>query len=599
MSGNPERTPVGFECRHVVYIPPVEGSDDDFHLAKVIAHFPDGSTEPQIKFFKNYERPLWITSKGNRNHEDKKEWEKLENVREFRVRESQKDWTVAKALGMTWVKNPRELYRNQYVYGTDILSTAVIKQEFRTRYPTLNTPYSVAAFDVETDVVKGTEQVIMATLSYKDRIITAVQKSFLEGHVGVRERAEAALVKYLGDDVQDRAVKWEFVVVDTEIDILKRCFGRAHEWRPDFVAIWNIDFDIQKLIGACERAYVDPADIFSDPKVPQKYRFFRYKQGNKQKKTASGKKSPIKPADQWHTVFAPASFYFIDAMCVYRKIRVAKGEEPSYALDYILDKNIKRRKLKFDAVTKTGLEWHIEMQQYYKFEYIVYNVFDCMGMELLDEKTKDLSIALPMQTGCSDFCNFSSQPRRTADAMHYFVQEFGYVFGSTSDRMANELDEETLDLKGWIVTLPAHLVADNGLCCIAEHPTLRTNIRPHVGDLDVSASYPNGECVFNVSKETTARELCSIEGVDEYIQRMEGINLSGGSTNAAEFCTLMYGMPTAHAMLNAFLEDTQAEFSHLESVDAETVDQFVNFEAVETVLREMDLAEREQSEEAA
>jgi len=211
------------------------------------------------------------------------------------------------------------------------------------------------------------------------------------------------------------------------------------------------------------------------------------------------------------------------------------------------------RKLNFEmAEGLSGIEWHQFMQTRYPLEYVIYNVFDCISMEELDEKTKDLQMTLPMMSGCSDFENFKSQPRRTADALHYFCLENNRAIGSTSGEMADELDKLTLGLDGWIVTLPAHLVMENGLQIIEEAPELRTNIRGHVGDLDVSASYPNGGCVFNISKETTKTELCRIRDVSETVQRMQGINLSGGHTNAVEFCTGMFKMPTMEQMLDAF-----------------------------------------------
>ena len=70
--------------------------------------------------------------------------------------------------------------------------------------------------------------------------------------------------------------------------------------------------------------------------------------------------------------------------------------------------------------------------------------------------------------------------------------------------------------------------------------------------LDVSASYPNGGAVFNISKETTKTELCKIRGVTEQTQRMQGINLSGGVSNSVEFATAMYGLPSMETLLEAF-----------------------------------------------
>lgn len=48
------------------------------------------------------------------------------------------------------------------------------------------------------------------------------------------------------------------------------------------------------------------------------------------------------------------------------------------------------------------------------------------------------------------------------------------------------------------------------------------------------------------------KELFRVKGVDERVQRMEGINLSGGATNAVEFCEMMLGMPSLEKMLASF-----------------------------------------------
>jgi hypothetical protein len=58
--------------------------------------------------------------------------------------------------------------------------------------------------------------------------------------------------------------------------------------------------------------------------------------------------------------------------------------------------------------------------------------------------------------------------------------------------------------------------------------------------------------VFNISKETTKRELVSIDGIQPYTQKMQGINLSAGHTNAVEFCCTMLQFPQLKDLLNDF-----------------------------------------------
>ena len=97
------------------------------------------------------------------------------------------------------------------------------------------------------------------------------------------------------------------------------------------------DYEMSRFIEACERANTNPAVIFTDPSVPKEYKYFNYKRGPAQKVTASGKITPIPPAARWHTVYCPASFYIIDAMCTFKHTRIGKPERPSYSLDSLLD----------------------------------------------------------------------------------------------------------------------------------------------------------------------------------------------------------------------------------------------------------------------
>lgn len=550
------------ECRFAVYCEPPNPRGSDMHFVKGTIHLKDGTKVPHTWRVKDFKRPFWITREGFRNHKDKKEWEHLKKVQKFETTQSRLMESIAHAIGKPNFRGTmKNLCRDPYIYGADILSTAVLKRSYMDKYPGDMTPFTVAVFDTETDVLHGTEKVIMGTLSFGKTVFTAIDKSYFDGYSDVIPRLQQAMNKYLGEVVARRGIKWEVVIVDSEVDIILQCLNKAHELKPDFLAIWNINFDIPKMVTALQNAGIDPKDAFSDPSVPREYRHFYYKQGPKQKVTASGRVIPIKPAAQWHTVFTPASFYVIDAMCAYRHIRTGEPEEPSYGLDAILKKHKLGGKLKFaEADHVGGLKWHQLMQSAFKFEYVVYNVWDCVSMEELDEVTKDLRLSLPMMSGCSDFENFKSQPRRVVDELHFFVQNQNppRVMGTTSDEMSGEFDEQTIGLKDWIVMLPAHLVANNGLKIIEEYPELRTNIRRGVGDLDVAASYPNGECVFNVSKETTAKELLSIEGVDEYTQRMQGINLCGSHTNAVEFCCNIFKLPTLTEMHLAFEEEMKA-----------------------------------------
>jgi hypothetical protein len=580
------------ECRFAFHTEHKE-SGDDLHLIKEAVTLKDGRTVPNVRLVKNYKRPFWISKKGNRDFKELKEREFLPKLDRFESTQHDLATAVSRALGKGgYHRGLRNLCQEPYVFGVDISSTAIIKHELNKKVENI-TPYTVAVYDTETDAVHGTGEVIINTISFKNRVFCAIKSSYLKGISMPVEQIRKLIDTYLGEIVAKRQAVIEIVVCETEYETIKTCIDKAHEWMPDFVSVWNIDFDMDKIIDACKKENIDPAELLCSPDLPKEFRFFNFKKGPAKKVTASGRVINFSPSQRWHFVNCPASFHWIDGMQAYRQVRSGGAEEPSYALDAILTKHKIPSKLKFkdlddDAIPAAGtLPWHAEMQSRYPLHYVVYNIYDCIGVELLDESIKDLSLSMPMFARSTDFENFNSQPRKSMNDLHWEFLEDGSVAGATASEMTVEDDALTTSVSGWITMLQAHQIYDNGLCLIDEVSDLRTLIRIACADLDVSAAYPTNESVCNVSKETTARELILVKTADgeeipEEIVRMQTINFSGGITNAVEFCTTMFGMPQLHELVKHYDDEkNNLQTSHFEGY----VSRFANWlsKAVKTV----------------
>lgn len=568
---------LGVECRFAVHVPSKHPDMPDIHLIKEQRSYKDGTTESKLRFIKNFKRPFYITNQSKRNHKDKKEFEYIDNLMRKEVTQSKLRDEVARLLGKGWSKDSiRQLAESPYLYGTDISSTALIKKLYIDKYPNLATPYSICTYDIETDVLHGTEDPIIATSVFQNKIHCVIVESFIKGYTPVYDHLNRVLRKELGSDTEGK-YEVEFELATDTVDLIRKSFYKVHEWKPDFLAIWNMNFDIPRILDTLKKYDVDPKDILCDPSVPEDYRICRYKKGADKKVTSSGKVKPVNPAMQWHTLFLTASFYVIDAMCSYRYIRITGQEDSSYALDAILNKEKIPGKLKFKEAEKfSGLAWHIFMQEKHPIEYTIYNIADSLRMMQLEEQTKDLSYVLPSSSFCSDFSDFKSQPKKITDAIYFHYLARGKIVGSTppkieepeelkshlsdEDSDTNEDDEsdeeksdyddnETLDLRNWILTLPSHMQV-NGLNIISEDPTISTNIRAFVFDSDAVSSYPTVTSVCNVSKATTLKELITIEGYDEDIFRKQNLNLVLGSVNALEYSQIMFKMAMPHELLS-------------------------------------------------
>lgn len=68
----------------------------------------------------------------------------------------------------------------------------------------------------------------------------------------------------------------------------------------------------------------------------------------------------------------------------------------------------------------------------------------------------------------------------------------------------------------------------------------------------MAGTYPTVEDIFNISKETTYRELSQIRDIPDNIRRSVGVNFSGGIVNAVEICCNIYKLPTFNDLLNDF-----------------------------------------------
>lgn len=473
------------ECKHASYSRAKDYSKDDLLTIKEMIHTKDGKKIPNLYFIKNFKKDFYVTKEGFRQKEaQKKEWEDINKLQKFTSTQAKLNENVAKALGRPGMKGSlKMLARSPFLYGADISTPTLIKKKYQDQFPGTMSENNVAVLDIETDVVNGTEEPIYVCISYKDKAILTVTESFVEGIIDFDLKLEQRIKELLPEEIKSRNLNVEIKICSNSGEACAYAISKAHVWMPDFLTIWNIDFDIPRIVNALMLYGYDPAVVFSDPKVPERFKYFNYRQGRTQKVTASGTVSSIHPAERWHVADCPASFHLIDSMCAYKRIRMAEKNETSYSLDFQLQKHLGKRKLKsVDLGHLSGLDWHVEMQKNHKLDYGVYNLFDCIGVELLDEKTKDLSTSISVQNGFSDYKIFDSQPRRLIDQLYFFVMGEGKIIASVSDDMEDELDAFVVGLKDWVITLPSHLIVDNGIPILEELPNVNSKIRVHNAD---------------------------------------------------------------------------------------------------------------------
>lgn len=565
MSNSPRYTKediLGIECKHATYTVNTTNEEDDLLTVKEIIHLKDGRKEPNLRFYKNRMRPFGITKQKYRNHKDKKEVEYIDKLIVADSTERDLNRNIVKRLGYGNPKlNLRRLCRDPYIYGADISSATILKQQYREKWPGLFHSNQVAVLDTETDMWGDNKDVIVSTVTFKNKAIVTILDTWIKGIPDPINAIKKALDEHLGHITKPRNIEFDIRILSSQGDMVKTCVDKCHEWQPDFVSFWNMDFDMTVMIRALEKAGHNLADVFSDPRVPPEYRHFKYKRGPDTKVKADGTVENLAWYDKWHVVTAPSSHIWIDSAAVYRNIRRAAGKEPSYALDAILKKNLGEDwgKLYFpmgDSTARAGsAEWHMQMQRDYKVNYVVYNVYDCIGVELLDEKVTDLNTQIGILSGASEYSIFNSNPKRNVNQFYFDMMKEGMMAGTLSDQMSDDLDKLLPGSSGVIVTLPSHSVEPAGAKMVKDLPNTKSYVYRYVSDADIATTYPTGEVIMNLSKMTTMLEVGSIKGLTVGKLRLLGVNLTGGPVNAVEIMQQSMKAPDMWDLLDEFKKE--------------------------------------------
>ncbi len=545
-----DKTVVARQCVHARYA--ASKTDyDDVLLVKEKVHYSDGSIEPNLRLIKNYQREFYVTKEGFRNHQQKKEWESIDKCNRYVSTQRLLAASIAKALKKPIGLNLRTLNNNPYVYGTDVTTENIIKYEYTKKWPEHKSPWTLAVMDFETDVIHGSGTIISGSISFKDKAAICYRTDFLDGSDQTIEKINKAFDQYLGDYKTNRNINLEIIPCKTELEVIRQLINKAHLWQPDLVGFWNITFDMEKMLEAFNRYKIDPAEIFSHPMIEPKYRHFYWKKKDPKKETLSGKKKTVNYDLMWHKTRHMAGFFFVDMKNLYAIIRIASGRRESYALNSVLKDELNLTKLNFSMADHlSDLKWHEFMQSNYKIEYMVYNIFDCISVELLDEKNYDASQVMPELLGFSEVNTFDSNPRKLADDLHFYCLENRLIMGSTPEDTSEDDDKLQLDKSGWIATLASHLIHEgSGLKIINEDKNVVANLYAMVADLDIEGTYPTAEVILNVSKETTKRELCKIQGKDERLQRKMGLNMTNPQGNAIEIACDILDLPSFDILL--------------------------------------------------
>lgn len=507
------------------------------------------SVKNNLRIVEEPKRKIWVTKKSLQNHFNKKEYESIKNCDTYMVKDKFMNDELKNILGYSYRRNYmslKELCNSPYVYGADVGIESLIRMDYKKKAKHPVTPLVTGGLDIERSVL-GDGQINVITVILDKHIYTGVLKEFTHNchnANGERYTCSKDAMCLLTDQLLEPYIKqygltYTLEYFDHELDIIKWIFQCIHKHpEVDFIGIWNMDYDIPTIIERIEYYGENPADIFHNPKIDEKYKYLFYKKDRRQTQHIS---------DKWHWMNNTSYSQFIDAMLLYARLRKNKKKEVSLALDAITTKILGSGKLKF--ADNAG---HHEMQSKYFDRYVVYNMFDAILQQMMFWATKD-HVALVELSGVSPLSDFSKQTSMLKDLLYEYYLSKNLVLG-TAARDVTELDHTLLPKLGGTV-LPVYRIYENGLRILEDHKYKETMCFIYVKDCDFSSMYPNTMIAFNISKETKLFTLISINGKNDpvSIEKFCG-GISTPMENAVPLCTEFFNLPSYQEMDKEFAE---------------------------------------------
>jgi len=433
---------------HGVYVP--LGRDHDAYVAN-IKNVDTGVSELMI-----VEDPtvkVWVTKPGRRNYSEKKEYAPMDELDMFNTKYCEIGRTLAKALGQNvgygnGYFNQRKLMTSPYVYGADIDIGVRIKGMFRKMNPRNPPGYNVGTLDIESSVVGNNEIILISFINGDGNCYCSIFKPFFregEGIEAVKKKFETRVNKQFRDALKPKIqelydhhpLNIHYFESDHEVEVIKWIFQQIHQCKPDFVVIWNMGYDIPRIIERLTFLGEDPADVMCHPEVPKRLRICKY---NKDK----GKPGDH-ITDHWDWFQLSGYTQFIDAMQLYGRLRKAKGRDVNYKLDYIGAKELGAGKLDFGQ-NRT----HYDMQTKDFVGYTVYNIVDNAILYLMNWKNNDVRNLMNL-IGPSRLEDFSKQTVQLKNTFYEWLLPQGKVPASIGEPLVKDTDQYIINQGGAVL----------------------------------------------------------------------------------------------------------------------------------------------------
>lgn len=341
-------------------------------------------------------------------------------------------------------------------------------------------------------------------------------------------------------------IDYNVLIFEDELSMLTAYWEVVRRCENDYLLFWNAPYDISNL---CERPKVlgkDPADIISDNEFGKREVYWKEDRN-------------VEAHKRKHIFNLFTKFTVMDQMVNYAGIRSARGKIPSLKLNAIGKTELEDEKLDY---SEYGNIRFFPYENFWKF--VKYNIKDVLLQFGIENKTHDMdavyeTIHIDCVTPKEAFT--STAVIQNSLRLYAYLEE-GQVMGSNRNKLfrVKQTEEEIAQAKkdkfagAWVMS-PAHC-SPTGYKLLG---VLNKYIHIHCIDMDITAEYPSGIRVTNLSNETMVGKVF-LDHPEDFTPKMysnmyivdSDDEISYKKTNIAD-----------NLMMEALTEDNPTEFGRV------------------------------------
>jgi DNA polymerase elongation subunit (family B) len=286
-------------------------------------------------------------------------------------------------------------------------------------------------------------------------------------------------------------LNYEFFMYDDERELIKDLFKLINTLKRDFIMIWNMAFDIPFIVARIKELGMNPIDVMCHKDFPIKELYYK----------KDTKNFMVQNKSDFFKISAYTAY--LDQMLLYAGLRKGGGEQRSYALNAIGQKEVGDEKLDYHE------EANIKTLPYVNFKkFVMYNIKDVLLQLGIERKTNDIeNVYQRAYTNATSFHKIFKQTVFLKNRAYIEYYKQGLIIGNNTNveygipDVEKEDDDEKFD---------GALVADptlNGYEGIELFGAKSMYVFDNVVDMDFSSMYPHIIIAFNIAPNTMVGKL--------------------------------------------------------------------------------------------